>query len=103
MESSSHQKREAEDQPGSFSIRFEKSDEKDSGEDVSQNDNHMCHRKESLHRCLFGLWGSFYTSPIGIYYKYGRDLLVSTWDKQKPKSNIERIDGIPLLVMPAAS
>jgi len=35
-----------------------------------------------------------------MYYKFGKAVVASTWGKQKRKSNIERIDGIPLFVMP---
>jgi hypothetical protein len=70
---------------------------------VSRNDNHMCLRKEPLHRCLFGLWENFCTSPSGNYYRYGKVVVASTRGKQKRKSNIERIDGIPLFVMPVVS
>jgi hypothetical protein len=70
---------------------------------VSQNDNHMYLRKGPLHRYLFGLLENFCTSPSGIYYKFGKVVVASTWGKQKQKSNIERIDGIPLFVMPVAS
>jgi len=66
---------------------------------VSRNDIHICLRKETLHRCLFGLLESFCTLPSGIYYKYGRVVFASTWGKQKRNSNIERIDGILLFVM----
>jgi len=69
----------------------------------SQNDSHMCLRKGPLHRCLFGLLENFCTSPSGIYYKFDKVVVASTWGKQKQKSNIERIDGIPLSVMPVAS
>ncbi len=75
----------------------------DNKEGVSRNDNHMCLRKEPLHRCPFGLLENFCTSPTGIYYKYGKVVAASTWGKQKRKSNIERIDGIPLFVMPVVS
>jgi hypothetical protein len=75
----------------------------DNERDSSQNDNHMYLRKEPLHRCLFGLLENFCTSPGGIYYKFGKVFVVSTWGKQKRKSNIERIDGIPLFVMPVVS
>jgi hypothetical protein len=70
---------------------------------VSQNDNHMCLRKGPLDRRLFGLLENFCTSPSGIYYKFGKVVVASTWGKHKQKSNIERIDGIPLFVMPVAS
>jgi hypothetical protein len=70
---------------------------------VSQNDNHMCLREEPLHRCLFGLLENFCTSPGGIYYKFGKVVVGSTGGKQKRKNNIERIDGIPLFVMPVVS
>jgi hypothetical protein len=73
---------------------------KDNEWGVSRNDNHMCLRKELLHRCLFGLLENSCTSPSGIYYKYGKVVVASTGGNQKRKSNIERIDGIPLLVMP---
>jgi hypothetical protein len=46
---------------------------------------------------------NFCTSPSGIYYKFDKVVVASTWGKQKQKSNIERIDGIPLSVMPVAS
>jgi hypothetical protein len=75
----------------------------DNKEGVSRNDNHMCLRKEPLHRRPFGLLENFCTSPTGIYYKYGKVVAASTWGKQKRKSNIERIDGIPLFVMPVVS
>ncbi len=65
----------------------------------SRNDNHICLRKEPLHQCLFALLENFCTSPSGIYYKYGKVVVASTWGKQKRKSNIERIDGILLFVM----
>jgi hypothetical protein len=81
MEQSNHQKRWARVQSGCCSIRFEKSDEGDKGADVSRNDNRKYLRKEPLHQYLFGLLGSFYTSPSEIYYKYGKDVLGSTWDK----------------------
>jgi hypothetical protein len=69
---------------------------------VFRNDSHMCLRKEPLHRCLFGLSETFCTSRNEIDYKYGKVAVPSTWGKQKRKSNIERIDGIPLSVMPVA-
>jgi hypothetical protein len=70
---------------------------------VSQNDNRMCLRKEPLHRCPFGLLENFCTFLSGIYHKFGKAVVASTWGKQKRKSNIERIDGIPLFVMPVVS
>jgi hypothetical protein len=82
---------------------LESNEMEDNQEGVSRNDNHMCLRKEPLHRCLFGLLGNFCTSPIGICYKYGKVVVASTWGKQKRKSNTERIDGIPLFVMPVVS
>jgi hypothetical protein len=63
---------------------------------LSRNDNHICLRKETLHRCPFGQLES-------IYYKYGKAVVASTKGKQKRKSNIERIDGILLSVMLVAS
>jgi hypothetical protein len=82
---------------------LESNEREDHGRGVSRNDNHMCLRKEPLHRCLFGLLENFYTCPSGIYYTYGKVVVASTWGKQKRKSNIERIDGIPLFVMPVVS
>jgi hypothetical protein len=82
---------------------FESNETEDNERGVSQNDNHMCLRKEPLHRCLFGLLENFCTSPNGIYYKFGKVVVASTSGKQKRKSNIERIDGIPLFVMPVVS
>ena len=77
--------------------------EDDNERGVSRSDSHMCLRKDPLHRCLFGLLENFCTSPSGIYYKYGKVVVASTWGKQKRKSNIERIDSIPLFVMPVVS
>ena len=82
---------------------LESNEIEDHKEGVSRNGNHRRLRKEPLHRCLFGLLENFCTSSIGIYYKYGKVVVASTWGKQKRKSNIERIDGIPLFVMPVAS
>jgi hypothetical protein len=82
---------------------LESNEMEDNERGVSRNDNHMCLRKEPLHRCLFGLLENFCTPPSGIYHKYGKVVVASTWGKQKPKSNIERIDGIPLFVMPVVS
>jgi hypothetical protein len=82
---------------------FESNEVEGNKRGVSQNDNHMRLRKGPLHRCLFGLLENFCTSPSGIYYKYGKVVVASTWGKQKRKSNIERIDGIPLFVMPVVS
>lgn len=82
---------------------LESNEMEDNERGVSRNDSHMCLRKEPLHRCLFGLSGNFCTSPSGIYYKYGKVVVASAWGKQKRKSNIERIDGIPLFVMPVVS
>lgn len=88
----------------SVSRNFLESNETEKNErGVSRNDNHMCLRKEPLHRCLFGLLENSCTSPSGIYHKYGKVVASSTWGKQKRKSNIERIDGIPLFVMPVVS
>ena len=75
----------------------------DNKKGVTRNDNHRCLRKEPLYRCLSGLLENFCASPTGIYYKYGKVVVASTWGKQKRKSNIERIDGIPLFVMPVVS
>jgi len=75
----------------------------DNGKDVARNDNHRCLRKEPLHRCLFGLLENFCTSPSGIYYRCGKVVVASTWDKQKRKSNIGRIDGSPLFVIQVVS
>jgi hypothetical protein len=83
--------------------RLETNEREDNGEGVSRNDSRMCLRKELLHRCLFGLLENSCTSPGGIYYRYGKVVLGSTWGKQKRKSNIGRIDGIPLFVMPVVS
>ena len=82
---------------------LESNETEDNERGVSRNDSHMCLRKEPLHRCLFGLLENFWTSPSGIYYKYGKVVVASTWGKQKRKSNIERIDGSPLFVMPVVS
>jgi len=82
---------------------LESNETEDNERGVPQNDSHMCLRKEPLHRYLFGLLENFCTSPGGIYYKYGKVAVASTWGKQKRKSNIERIDGIPLFVMPVVS
>jgi hypothetical protein len=70
---------------------------------LSRNDNRRYLRKKSLHRCLVGLSESSCTSPGGIYYRCGKVLLASTWGNEKRKSNIGRIDGIPLFVMPVVS
>ncbi len=82
---------------------LESNETEDNERGVSRTDNHRCLRKEPLHRCLFGLLENFYTSPSGIYYKYGKVVVASTRGRQKRKSNIERIDGIPLFVMPVVS
>ena len=82
---------------------FESNEMEDHERDVTRNDNHRCLRKEPLHRCLFGLLENFCTSPSGNYYRCGKVVLASTWGKQKRKSNIGRIDGIPLFVMPVVS
>jgi len=82
---------------------LESNEMEDNKEGFSRNDNHMSLRKEPLHRCLFGLLENFCTSAIGIYYKYGKVVAASTGGKQKRKSNIERIDGISLFVMPVVS
>ena len=88
----------------SVSRNLLKSNEMENNErDVSRNDNHMCLRKEPLHRCLFGLLENFCTSPSGNYYKCGKVLVALTSGKQKRKSNIERIDGILLFVMRVVS
>jgi hypothetical protein len=62
---------------------LESNEMEDNERGLSRNDNHMCLRKEPLHRCLFGLLENFCTSPSGIYYKYGKVVVVSTWGKQK--------------------
>jgi len=82
---------------------LESNEMEDNERGVSRNDNHMCLRKEPLHRCLFGLLENFCTSPTGIYYKCGKVLVASTWGKQKRKNNIERIEGILLFVMRVVS
>jgi len=86
-----------------FRNLLESNEMEDNERSVSRNDNHMCLRKEPLHQCLFGLLENFCTSPSEIYYKYGKLVVASTWGKQKRKSNIERIDGIPLFLMPVVS
>ena len=62
---------------------LESDEMEDSERGVSRNDNHICLHKEPLHRCLFGLLENFCTSLSGIYYKFGKVLVASTWGKQK--------------------
>lgn len=68
-----------------------------------QKNNHMRLRGEPPHQCLFDLLEKLCRSPGGISHKYGRVVVASAWDKQKGKRNIDRIDDIPLFVMPVAS
>ena len=72
-------------------------------EGVSRSDNHRCLRNEPPHQCLFGLLENVYTFPVGIYYRYGRVVLASTWGNEKRMNNTGHIDGIPLFVMPVVS
>jgi hypothetical protein len=69
----------------------------------SRNDSHRCLRNEPLHRCLFGLLENSYTFPNGIYCRYDKIVFASTWGRQKRKSNIGHIDGIPLFEMQVVS
>jgi hypothetical protein len=88
----------------SVSRSFLESDEMEENErSVSRNDSRRCLHNEPLHRCLFGLLENSCTSPTGIYYRYGRVVLASTWGREKRMNNIAHIDGILLFVMPVVS
>ena len=71
--------------------------------DVFRIGNHMCVHKKPLHRCLFDLLGNICRPYTWISYKHGKVHIASTWGRRKGVSSIDRIDGIPLSVVPVVS
>jgi len=63
----------------------------------------MCLREELLLQYLLDRLERVYKPLSGISYKFGKVVVGSTWGKGKGKSNTDRIDDIPLFVMPVVS